>query len=282
MFFKPAARVILVTPMRRIKVRMSMSTKCNSMLPPLVKHGFRAMPAPFRNNGEMASELWQRLRIARAHTKLTQAQIGDACGVTREAVSQWEAKDPDKRRNPGVPRLRVYERMTGAPLSWLLDDNANLEPETWGAVLSEPDPPGLMHSPDYIEIPVVHPRPGAVGEHHNGNGSILFRPRSLQRHGIPHDRAEAHYVSDDGMAPRICEGDTVVIDTTLSPIQDGRIYVIEWAGTELVRRLYHEHDDMIRIAADNQAPAYRDRVVARDAYALIVLGKVRWVGSWEG
>ena len=58
------------------------------------------------DNGGMPSELWQRLRAAREHAKLTQQQIADACGVSREAVSQWEAKDPAKRKTPGVPRLR--------------------------------------------------------------------------------------------------------------------------------------------------------------------------------
>lgn len=93
------------------------------------------------DNGGMPSELWQRLRAAREHAKLTQQQIADACGVSREAVSQWEAKDPAKRKTPGVPRLRIVSRLTSAPLDWLLDDGRDVEPG-WEHVIAAPDDPG--------------------------------------------------------------------------------------------------------------------------------------------
>ena len=68
-------------------------------------------------------DTWQRLRAARKAAKVTQQKIADACGVSREAVSQWESPDPAKRSQASLDRLRVYARVCGVSLESLLGVN---------------------------------------------------------------------------------------------------------------------------------------------------------------
>lgn len=72
------------------------------------------------------SELWQRLRQARKYSDLTQADLANACGVTRGAVALWEAAEPEHRTKPTTDHLITIAKTTGAPLEWLLNDVADL------------------------------------------------------------------------------------------------------------------------------------------------------------
>ena len=45
----------------------------------------------------------QRIRLARRHAALSQAQLADVVGVQRSAVSHWEAPEG---KNPSVKHLR--------------------------------------------------------------------------------------------------------------------------------------------------------------------------------
>lgn len=233
----------------------------------------------------MGSELWQRLRAARKHANVSQQQIADECGIERASVSQWEAQDPAKRNTPGVPRLRAYVKLTGAPLDWLLNDQAELD-EPWQD--AEADPADLpVPRRDAVEIPTVGSRRGLrVREDaspYTGPraGSLLFRPGSLESRGINVQFAEVHYASDNAMAPRICKGDAVLIDGSATEVLDGKAYLITWLGDEQVRLLHRELDGSIKIAASNPSPEYRERAARPGAEGFSVIGRVRWIGSWE-
>ena len=75
----------------------------------------------------MPSELWQRLRAARRFADLAQKDIARAVGLTRSAVAQWEAAEPEHRTKPSVDHLMIVSRVTKAPLEWLLNDASRLE-----------------------------------------------------------------------------------------------------------------------------------------------------------
>lgn len=64
-------------------------------------------------------EVWEKIKEARTRAGLTQAQVADACGISREAVSQWEARDEAKRTHPGLENLLQFARLTGSSIGWL-------------------------------------------------------------------------------------------------------------------------------------------------------------------
>lgn len=72
------------------------------------------------HNPEM--DQWKRIREARKAANLTQQQVADACEISREAVAQWEASQPDKRTTPSLPNLQVFARLAKITIGDLFDD----------------------------------------------------------------------------------------------------------------------------------------------------------------
>lgn len=138
---------------------------------------------------------------------------------------------------------------------------------------------------EYLTIPMHDAHASAGHAHQNGNvseiGSLLFRPRSMAKKGISHDHAKAYYVRGASMFPRLRDGDAVLFDTADQAVMDGKLYVIEWGDSTYVKRLYRELDGLVRVVSDNPAPEFRDRMVQPSDPGFKVLGRVRWIGSWE-
>lgn len=172
--------------------------------------------------------------------------------------------------------LAAYERVSGFTTSYLIHGKGPKFPPT----PNEETPGG------YVAVPVRNAKASAGHAVQNGDiaeiGSILFRPRSMAKKGINTEQAEVWYVTGASMFPRLREGDAVLFDKAdTSPILDGKLYVIEWAGSPYVKRLYSELDGAIRVVSDNPAPEFRDRLVQPTDVGFRVIGRVRWIGSWE-
>jgi transcriptional regulator with XRE-family HTH domain len=83
------------------------------------------------NNVEMASELWQRIRALRKHVGFSGEAFGAELGVSKAAVSQWEATEPAKRTSPELKTIIDMARRFEAPMAWLLDDRSDVDLEWW-------------------------------------------------------------------------------------------------------------------------------------------------------
>lgn len=64
----------------------------------------------------MAISPQQRIRLARRHVSLSQAQLASAVGVQRSAVSHWEAPNG---KNPSLANLREVATITRVHFEWL-------------------------------------------------------------------------------------------------------------------------------------------------------------------
>ena len=60
--------------------------------------------------------LGRRLWLARGLARMTQAEAGDALGVTRETVAKWEMGV----RRPGLPMIRKLTKTYGITPDYLL------------------------------------------------------------------------------------------------------------------------------------------------------------------
>ncbi len=66
-----------------------------------------------------------RIRLARRHAGLSQAQLAQAVGVQRSAVSHWEAT---QGKNPSVKHLRALALTTGVQFEWLATGRGGMSP----------------------------------------------------------------------------------------------------------------------------------------------------------
>jgi len=113
-------------------------------------------------------------------------------------------------------------------------------------------------------------------------GELTFRVGSLEKKGIDPARADIHFVAGRSMEPRLYDGDAILFDTRETSVaSDGKMYVIDWNGERFVKRLFRELDGSVRVASDNKAPEFQDRIVRPGDGGFTVVGRVRWVGSWE-
>lgn len=209
----------------------------------------------------------QRLAAAIEESGWTNDYVGKQVGVTGARVGQWLSGDEIPPRR--WPKLSA---MFGKPTWW------------WS---HEKEPP---LSDDVCEIAIVDARTaagaGAINEHAEKIGSLLFRPRSLTKKGINPDRCLAVYVEGDSMYPRLRSGDTIVYQLSDDPMRftSGKMHVIQWGPDEgaSVKRLFREPDGRIRVSSDNKLdPEYQDRIIGPYETGFKVIGRVRWVGSWD-
>lgn len=101
---------------------------------------------PIVRSGQV-SELWQRMRAARAWAGMSQQQLVDAWpqdeAPSRAAVSFWETENENSRTVPSAHQLITYAKVTRVPLEWLGDDSqrpdsiAKVMQETTGLVRSK-------------------------------------------------------------------------------------------------------------------------------------------------
>ena len=73
------------------------------------------------------STLSERIKFIRKYLRLSQDDLGEIANVSRVAVSQWESRNPNIRTAPTYERLKLIAELTGFPITWIVDDESELE-----------------------------------------------------------------------------------------------------------------------------------------------------------
>ena len=68
--------------------------------------------------------LREKLIVSRNKAGLSQMELAERLGVSRQAVSRWESGDT----TPTVDKLKTLARIYGVSLDWLFGDTADGEP----------------------------------------------------------------------------------------------------------------------------------------------------------
>lgn len=173
--------------------------------------------------------LGARIKNARTDAKLTLAALGQACGVSPQAVKAWE----DGRSEPSVASIIAISRATATPLDFLLTGNAQSSP-------------GLStHLRGEGRLVPRHkwPQPGQVADA-TGQDQVFVNSQ------FPcGPRAFSVLVEDDSNAPTIASGDSLVIDPDLRPKPGDMVMAV--CGSEVILRRYRPRADGIELAPLN-------------------------------
>ena len=102
--------------------------------------------------------LGERIALARKKAGLSQEQLGDRLGVSRQAVSKWESS----QANPDVAYVAELCRICGVSCDWLLlgEEGAREAPHRPVRELR-----GHRHRPGPVLPPVRTPPPKGGGGH---------------------------------------------------------------------------------------------------------------------
>lgn len=215
--------------------------------------------------------LGQRLKHARLQAKLTQQQVAEALGLSREAVSFWES---DKTKPDHLDEvLEVYHRLTGLTPGELISRNAHPPRQ------EEPYDDAHMVLVEFYPDAAASAGHGAANEGAEGRRmGLAFRAESLRRKGIQASQSAVIPVRGRSMEPLLSPGDVVLFDRTQTRIHDGDVYVIHWHGEELVKVLRPMAGGHILLVSRN--PEFQPIEISPLDDDFRVLGRVMWRSGW--
>lgn len=206
---------------------------------------------------------------------LTQDVPAEALGINQSAVSQYiRGKIPLNYR-----AVMAFAQILGVPPERIRDDLPEQKLNRVG------EPPA-----DYGEWADVTGYGQAVGlgagaeaEEYAETHKLKFRASSLRRKGLRPTSLAVFYGRGDSMEPRIRENDAVLFDTSDTRPVDGGIFVVQ-LGPEINVKRCEIIDDIVYFRSDNPAGDHTWRKPRRMDNArnpITILGRVRWIGSWE-
>jgi phage repressor protein C with HTH and peptisase S24 domain len=210
-------------------------------------------------------------------------KLAKKAGISARVIGKYLNGDSD----PSRTRLVSLAEAAGADIAWLATgvgsissaeakapDHAKLESISY----SEGDqiPPGYIQIPRYDVA--ASAGAGAINVNEQVVDYIQFKPDWVKNVlGATAKNLALISVKGDSMEPTLSDGDTILVDTTDRNFEANAIYVLQLAGSLLVKRIQRKMDGNVVIKSDNKA--YEPETVRGDMIEqLKVVGRVVWYG----
>ena len=226
-------------------------------------------------------EAARRLRAAwdsakRKDRALTQESAAAELGINQSAVSQY--LNGTIRINYRI--LLGFSKILGVPPESIRNDL--LEQQASHSVREEAE----IYS-EWRDV-LAHAQcaslgDGAMPEEYVESHRLKFRADSLRRQGMRAEDLCIFYGRGDSMLPRVRDGDAVMFNTAETTPEDGALFVISRDGELFVKRC-DIIDRMVYFRSDNPDGDHQWKKPKRmddAAHPIEILGRVRWIGSWE-
>lgn len=229
-----------------------------------------ALNRPSHTLGSM--NMAKRLQIALDRRGRKAPDVIAACKLSKGAVYNIlnGATKPEKVREATIAKIAAY---LGVSRDWLV----------WGR--GTMDAVEVVSEADWSDIIGVRQAAalgdGAVPDEYAETHKLKFRTESLRRKRLRPDKLAVLYGRGESMHPTIKNGDAILFDTSDTSPHDGKIYVIQYDGQLMAKRLV-ELGGKWFIDSENKAdPKWRKPQAVDETRDFQVLGRVRWIGSWE-
>lgn len=199
----------------------------------------------------------------------------------QQTVGNWR-----RRGRIGSPsHAAVRAALPFASVEWINDGVG--DPPAFPQVRDGERPTYATPDPDATGIPAfAHSLAlgdGSTPEEYAEAHRLLFRKSSLRRKGLLGRNLEVYYGRGDSMEPRIHDGDAIMIDRDDTDPRDGELFVLEAEHDGAVAKRLTNIDGRWFFESDNKAdPKWRKPVPLDGRTQWQIVGRVRWIGSWEG
>jgi len=206
----------------------------------------------------MKQSLAQRIRQARLHKELDQAKLAAKLDVATRTVQRWERGD----QVPDSNYLMRIAKVTGVAPHWLLTGNGDMYARGSSESKIIPLPTGRYKRVELVSLPLLSSVPG-------GAPSLMFHPDYVEKYITVDDmkdpNAFALEVKGNSMAPRIEDGDIIVVSPKLEP-RTGDICVVRVNDEDTVKRVKIENSYLHLIPLN---PEYEPMVVRKKDVAFM-------------
>lgn len=230
------------------------------------------------------SSLVQNLEYLMKKQGLSANQLQEKTGVTQSTTSRILSGET---KNPRADALKKYADYFGVSVIDLQYSNlaveSNISPnfesvDDWGN-----DTP---LEPDEVEIPFYKDFSVACGHGtdlvamENEKRRLRFSRLTLDRIGSHKDKVFATLAEGDSMSPTINDKDTIWIDESKTSIKDGKIFVFEYGGLCMCKRLYRLPNNGLKIVSDNTIdyPEWEITGEQKETNGFRLIG---WVFHWS-
>jgi repressor LexA len=180
----------------------------------------------------MKSTIGDRIREARDNKELDQAKLADKAGIVTRTLQRWEKGEqiPD-----GISITKIA-KATGVHPHWLLTGEGELYPQPEAPSNIFRLPQTFIRRNKLVALPLVSAVPA-------GKLSTHFHPDYVEDYVASDDvkdpQAFALRVKGNSMAPRIEDGDMVVVSPAQEP-HNGDICVVRVGGEDTLKKVKFE------------------------------------------
>ncbi|MPW54137.1 XRE family transcriptional regulator [Moraxella catarrhalis] len=229
--------------------------------------------------------LGDRLKVARENKNLSQQEVAERAGMSQPTYYKIESGKTKR-----TTYLNDLARVLGVNPNWLATGEGSIHPlqsnispnfesvDDWGN-----DTP---LEPDEVEIPFYKDFSVACGHGtdlvvmENEKRRLRFSRLTLDRIGSHKDKVFATLAEGDSMSPTINDKDTIWIDESKTSIKDGKIFVFEYGGLCMCKRLYRLPNNGLKIVSDNTIdyPEWEITGEQKETNGFRLIG---WVFHWS-
>lgn len=226
-------------------------------------------------------ELAERLKLVRDSLGKSQKDMALLINSSLSALQSYESG----RQFPGGKVFEALARM-GFDSNWLLTGEGEMKRGEVVYPLGESLKNGLIINDDsddgFVQVPRYKVNASA------GGGAVIHSEQIVDYLSFKSDWIRNSLgvsvqdlalinVKGDSMEPSLSNEDLILVDMRTRSVEDNAVYVLQFNGTLLVKRLQRRFDGSVVIMSDN--PRYTSETLTGEAVELLkVIGRVVWCG----
>ncbi|TDB26692.1 helix-turn-helix transcriptional regulator [Stenotrophomonas sp. ATCM1_4] len=225
-----------------------------------------------------AMTIGDRIKEARKLRGMSRPQLAEAANIKYPTLAGIENND-----QAGTTQLPQIADALGVSIRWLqtgkgqkdAGDTGAPDDGDWSDIRGYAQAIGLGGGPEAQEYAETH--------------KLKFRADSLARKRLRPNALAVMYGRGDSMEPRIHSGDAILFDTSDTRPRDGQLYVVMVDGGGAAKEYQVKRceiiDDLVFFKSDNPRGDHNWKKPKRmdsPRHPIEVIGRVRWIGSWEG
>lgn len=213
------------------------------------------------------STIGERIREERERYKLSRDELARHAGIAPTTLSDLELD-----RSKSTTKLhRIAERLGVRP-EWLETGKGPKE-------RAASDDAGWVDIEAFQQSVALGD--GAAPDEYCEAHRLKFRSESLQRKRLKSAQLAVFYGSGYSMEPRIRDGDALLVNKAEDqPVHDA-IFMLRWEGHLYAKRLKRFGKQWFLCSDNITDPKWREPILIEDHHDFEIIGRVRWIGSWE-
>jgi phage repressor protein C with HTH and peptisase S24 domain len=225
-------------------------------------------------NDIFSSQAAPRLKKEREKLSLSQAEMAEICGISRETWGKYERG----QMTPGGDVLISFAA-AGADVQYVLTGTQSVNKHEKKQVAEQSETYlSKLNWQEYIEIPHFDVRVaaghGAINTQEEQLRPLAFRTDWLKSRNLSTKDLVVVDVCGDSMEPYLEDGDLVLVDRSQVEIASGKTYVLQIDGHLLVKNLQLLPQGLVQVASFNQGfPPYQIDM-ANESLNMAVVGRV--------